>query len=42
MGMNVFDTFDALIVDLCLQVFFGDFLPELLGTVDSFQAFALL
>jgi len=40
--MNVFDSLDALVVDLCLQVFFGDFLAQLLSTVNSFQAFALL
>ena len=40
--MDVFDPLDALVVDLRLQVFFGDVLAQLLSSVHSLKALALL
>ena len=40
--VDVFYALNALIMYLCLHVFLGDFLPVLLGTVDSFESLTFL
>ena len=40
--MNVLYAAYALIMNLSLHVFFGDFLAQLFGTVDSFESLTLL
>jgi hypothetical protein len=42
LGVDVFDALNALEVDLCLQIFFWDFLAQLLGAMDALQSFRLL
>ncbi len=42
LGVNVLNALDTLEVDLSLQVFLGNLLPKLLGSVHALQTLRLL